>query len=143
HMNLEHIFFARYVELGPDGLFTVVGGGLNRINAGELPWSWGILFLLTGLRLTTEEAQGEHTVAIYRETPGGQLDRLTEGPLAPLTPNADVGPDGRVGLIYALCLVSQHFAEAGVYKYQVKIDGQVLGVAELLLAGPAQGEQDR
>jgi hypothetical protein len=141
-MQLEDIFLAKFAELTPDGLFTVVGGGVNRINAGGFPWAWGFLFLLVRIRLTTEEAQAQHVTAVERETPDGQIEPIgPESPMMPLPPTADIGPDGRVGLTFTLCLVNLVFPEAGVYKYHFKIDGQEVGVAELLVVGPTQGYQ--
>lgn len=71
-MQLDDIFLAKFAELGPDGLFTVVGGGVARINVGESPWSWGFLYLLARIRLTTEEAQARHVtnVELYFTRPG-------------------------------------------------------------------------
>ncbi len=143
-MQLEDIFFARFADLTPDGSFTVVGGGLNRINAGGFPWSWGLLFLLARVRFATEEAQAPHTTAIERETPLGQLEALgEESAMQPVPPTAALGPDGRVGVNFNFCLVNLCFPEAGIYKYRFKIDGQAIGVAELLVAGPSQGESGR
>jgi hypothetical protein len=85
-MQLEDIFLARYAELTPDGLFTVVGGGVNRINASGFPWSWGFLFLLARVRLTAEEAKGQHRTAVEREA-----------------------PDRRVSLSFNFCLVNLVF----------------------------------
>ncbi len=61
--------------------------------------------------------------------------------MEPLSPTAEIGPDGRVGLTFIVYLVNLFFPEAGVYKYRFKIDGQEVGVAELLVAGPAEREQ--
>jgi hypothetical protein len=143
-MKLEDIFFARYAEIGPDGLFTTVGGGVNKIRAGGFPWSWGVLFLLVRIRLTREEAQGQHMTAVERETPNGQVEPIgAESPMLPVPPWADLGPDGRLSLAFNVCLMNLIFPEAGVYSYRFKIDGQEIGVAQLLVEGPAQGEQDR
>jgi hypothetical protein len=124
------------------GAFTVVGGGLNRINAGGFPWAWGLLFLLVRIQLTTEEARAQHLTAIERENPDGQIEPIgPESPMPPLLPTAELGPDGRVGLAFTFCLVNLVFPEAGVYKYRFKIDGQEVGFAELLVAEPTQGER--
>jgi hypothetical protein len=142
-MRLEDIFLARFAEIGPDGLFTVVGGGVNRINTNGFPWAWGMLYLLARVRLTTEEALAQHAQIVERETPDGQIQRIAESPMLRIPPTADIGPDGGVGLTITVCLLNLVFPEAGVYRYRLKIDGQELGVAEPLLAGPAQGEQAR
>ncbi len=140
-MQLDDVFLAKFAELGPDGLFTVVGGGVDRINVGALPWSWGFLYLLARVRLTTEEAQARHVWSVERETPYGRIEPVTEeSPMEPLSPTAEIGPDGRVGLSFIIYLVNLIFTEPGVYKYRFKIDGREFGVAELLVAGPAQGE---
>jgi hypothetical protein len=141
-MQLEDMFFARFADLTPDGLFTVVGGGLNRINADGFPSSLDLLFLVSRLRLTTEEGQAKHAFAVERETPGGNIEPIgTEDSIDPISPTADLGPDGRLGLTFAFSLVNLLFPEAGIYKYRLKIDGRELGGAELLVSGPAQGEQ--
>ncbi|HEV3255435.1 MAG TPA: hypothetical protein VG013_01020 [Gemmataceae bacterium] len=143
-MQLVDIFLARFAELGADGLFTVVGGGLDRIEAQGFPSSWGFLFLLARIRLTTEEGLAHHTTAVERETPNGQIEPIgADSPMMRLPPAPEIGPDGRVGLSFNVCLVNLFFPEAGVYKYRFKIDGQAIGVAELLVTGPAQGELSR
>jgi hypothetical protein len=143
-MRLEDIFLARFADLTPDGLFTIVGGGVNRINAGGLPWSWGILFMLARLRFSPEEAAARHTAAVERQTPDGQIEPLgDESSLPPLSSDVEIGPDGMVGLNFTYCLVSLQFPRAGVYKYRLKIDGHEVGAVELLVAGPEQGEQGR
>jgi hypothetical protein len=141
-MQLEDIFFARFAELGPDGLFTVAGGGLNKITTQGFPWTWSFLFLLTRIRLTPEEAQVQHITAVERETPSGQIEPIgTESSVLRVPDWADIGPDGKVGLSFNVCLANLFFPEAGVYKYRFKIDGKGIGTAELLVAGPAQGVQ--
>jgi hypothetical protein len=136
-MELEDIFLAKYAELTPDGLFTAVGGGLNRINANGFPWAWGSLFLLARYRLTREEAQQQHMVAIERQVPSGQIEPIAaEFPMAPMPPNTETGPDDRIGFSLSYCLVNLLFPAAGVYRYRLKIDGQKIGVANLLVAGP-------
>jgi hypothetical protein len=143
-MELESIFFARYAELGPDGMFTAVGGGLNKIKAASFPWSWDFLFLLARVRLTIEEGREQHRTAVERETPNGQVEPIgAESPMMPLPSTAELGPDGRVGINFNVCLTSLYFPEAGVYKYRFKIDGHELGVAHLLVAGPSLGEPNR
>jgi hypothetical protein len=141
-MQLEYIFLARYAELAPDGLFTVVGGGVDRINAGGFPWSWGYLFLVAQVRLPIQEAQREHRTAVERETPAGQIEPIgAESPMTPVPPTVEVGIDGNVRFSFNLSLVNLIFPEAGVYKYRLKIDGREIGTAELLVAGPTKGEQ--
>jgi hypothetical protein len=143
-MLVRDIFLARYAEPGPDGLFTVVGGGIDRINTGGFPWSWGLLFLIARVRLTREEALGEHVFAVEREAPDGRIEPIvTEVPLLRMRPPAEVGPDGNVGLTMSLPMVNSLFSQAGVYRYRYKIDGQEVGVAELLLAESTQDEQSQ
>jgi hypothetical protein len=143
-MELEDIFLARYAEITADGHFTVVGGGVNKIHAANFPWSWGFLFLLVRIRLTKEEALLEHTTNVERETPNGQVEAIgPQSPMLPLTSTAELGPDGNVGLSFNVCLVSLQFPEPGVYKYRFKIDGRDIGVAMLLVSGPAPGEPNR
>ena len=140
-MQLDDVFLAKFAELGPDGLFTVVGGGVDRINVGALPWSWGFLYLLARVRLTTEEAQGGTCGAWSekRHTAGLSLSRKNLL-WSRCRPRRKSVPDGRVGLSFIIYLVNLIFTEPGVYKYRFKIDGREFGVAELLVAGPAQGE---
>jgi hypothetical protein len=127
-MQLEDIFLAKYAEVTPDGLFTVVGGGLNRINASRFPWSWGFLFLLARIRLTLEETRKQHWTAVERLMPSGQVEAIgAEAPMLAVSPTADVGPDGKVRLTFNFCLVNVLLSEPGVYRYRLKIDGHELG----------------
>jgi hypothetical protein len=135
-MELEYIFLAKFAELGAEGLFTVVGGGLNRINAQSLPWSWGVLFLLAQIRITPDEAKKGHVIAIERESPSGQIEAVCAVPMVQFPSNMLTGPDGKLGLNFNQCIVGSIFYEAGVYKYRLKIDGQEMGAAQLLVAGP-------
>lgn len=143
-MQLEDVFLARFAELTPDGLFTVVGGGINRITAGSFPWSWGLFVMLLRIRLTAEEGKAPHLTAIDRESPNGQTELiLANSPMAPLPESAATGPGGKFGLSFTYWLTNQVFSEAGVYKYRFKIDGNLIGVAELFVAPPGQGEPIR
>jgi hypothetical protein len=143
-MQLDDIFLAKFADITPDGLFTVVGGGLNKIDAGGFPWSWGFLFLVARVRLTLADAYGHRMTAIERVTPNGQIEPIgPESPMMELPSTAEIGPDNKYGLSFSFCLVNLFFPEAGVYKYRFKIDGQEIGVTELLVTGPAQGEQRR
>jgi hypothetical protein len=143
-MHLRVIFLARYAEIGLDGLFTAVGGGIDRINVEGFPWAWGIMFLIAQLRLTREEALGEHVQAVERETPNGQVEPIVTGaPMLRMPSTAEIGPDGNVGLTVSAPLYNSIFPQAGVYKYRFMIDGQAVGVAELLVAGPAEEGQSQ
>jgi hypothetical protein len=75
-MELERIFLARFAEITPDGHFTAVGGGLNRISVSRFPWSLGFLFLLIQYRLSAEEAGRPHVMAVERETPSGRTEPI-------------------------------------------------------------------
>jgi hypothetical protein len=141
-MQLRGIFLARFAEVGHDGLFTAVGGGIDAIQTGGFPWAWGLMYLLCQIRLTKEEAIGEHVQVIERETPDGQIEPLLPGtPMMQMPATAHTGPDGNVGLTISFPLYNSIFPRAGVYKYRFKIDDQAVGVAELLVTGPEQGGQ--
>jgi hypothetical protein len=136
-MQLEYIFLAKFADITDDGLFTVVGGGINKIYADAFPSSWGSLYLVARVHLTVEDAQSQHRIALERESPKGQIEPiLGESSTKELPGTPEVGPDDKVGLTFALWLMNLTFAGPGVYKYRFKIDGRELGVAELLIVGP-------
>lgn len=136
-MELENIFLAKFAEVAPDGLFTVVGGGLSKITPSAFPSSWGFLFLLARVRLAIEEAQAQHVICVERETPNGQVEVIgPDHPMARMPSTAEVGRDGRVGISFCLCLVDLVFPEAGIYKVRFKIDGQEMGMVELWVEAP-------
>src|SRR6516162_4998088 len=94
-MELEDIFLARYAEIAPDGLFTAVGGGMNRISVHRFPWTLGFLFLVARYRLSSAETKCQHVMAVDREIPNGQTEPVgAEFPMIPLIPNTPPGPDG-------------------------------------------------
>jgi hypothetical protein len=138
-MELERIFLARFAEITPDGLFTAVGGGMNRISVSGFPWSLGFLFLLAQYRLSAEEAGRQHVMAVEREPPNGRAEPIgAEFPMIPLSPNTPAGPDGKFVFSLSYLLANPAFPEAGVYKYRLKIDGHRIGEVQLLVAGPTQ-----
>jgi hypothetical protein len=141
-MELERIFLARFAEIAPDGLFTAVGGGLNRISVGGFPWSLGFLFLLTQYRISAEEAGRHHVMAVERETPNGRTEPIgAEFPMIGLPPNTPAGPDGKFVFGLSYLLANPTFLEPGVYKYRLKIDGVRIGEVRLLVTGPTQPGQ--
>lgn len=141
-MELQDIFLARFAEIAPDGLFTAVGAGINRINVNGFPWTLGFLFMLTRYRLSPEEAGRQHVMAVERETPSGQTEPIgTEFPMIHLPPSTEPGPDGDFVYSLSYLLGNLVFLEAGVYKYRLKIDGHKIGEAHLLVAGPTQRGQ--
>jgi hypothetical protein len=138
-MELERVFLARFAEITPDGLFTAVGGGMNRINVSGFPWSTGFLFLLAQYRVSAEEAGRPHVMAVEREAPTGRTEPIgAEFPMIPLSPNTPAGPDGNFVFSLSYLLANPAFPEAGVYRYRLKIDGHRIGEAQLLLAGVTQ-----
>jgi hypothetical protein len=107
-MELERIFFARYAEITPDGLFTAVGGGMNRIDVGGFPWSIGFLFLLIEYRVSAEEAGAKHVMAIEREAPNGWTEPVgAEFPMIPLPPLYGPWPRRKV-CVWPKLLVDEH-----------------------------------
>jgi hypothetical protein len=141
-MKLETIFLAHFAALTPDGLFTVHGGGLNRINVESFPWAWGLLYLFARIRLTPKEAREEHTLTAEQESPNGQVEALGDPePFSRFSPPLETGPDGMLGLSFSLGMVNRTFSEPGVYKFRVRIDGREIGVVQLLVA--VKGEQGR
>jgi len=141
-MELERIFLARYAEVTPDGLFTAIGGGMNRISVSGFPWSMGFLFLITQYRVSAEEGGRPHVVAVERQTPAGRIEPIgTEFPMIGLPPDTPAGPDGMFVFGLSYLLANPTFPEAGVYRYRLKIDGQGIGEARLLVAGPAQQDE--
>jgi hypothetical protein len=141
-LELQIIFLARYAEISPDGLFTAVGAGINRINVNEFPWSLRMLFMLTCYRLSPEEAAGQHVMSVERETPNGQTEPIgNEFPMIPLAPYTQPGPDGNYVFSLSYLLANLVFSEPGVYKYRLKIDGNMIGETHLLLARPIQAER--
>jgi hypothetical protein len=138
-MELARIFLARYAEITPDGLFTAVGGGMNRISVIRFPWTMGFLFLLTQYRLSAEEVGHQHRMAVERETPNGQTEPIgAEFPMIPLPRNTPAGPDGKVDFSLSYLLANPAFPEPGVYKYRLKIDGDRIGEVQLLVAAVTQ-----
>jgi hypothetical protein len=144
-MELERIFFARYAEIAPDGLFTAVGGGMNRIDLGGFPWTIGFFFLLIEYRVSAEEAGRQHVMAIEREAPNARTEPVgAEFPMIPLSPNTAPGPDGKFVFALSYLMTNSTFPEPGVYTYRLKIDGARIGEIQLLVAGPTQpGEQPK
>src|ERR1700687_4628392 len=59
-MEIEYAFFAKFIDMAPDGLFSVHGGGVTALAAERFPMQVPTLYLLVRVRATPEEAGSEH-----------------------------------------------------------------------------------
>jgi hypothetical protein len=141
-MELQHIFLARFAEATPDGLLTVVGGPLSRLEADRFPTSIAFLYLPVHMRLTVSEAKGPHSCAVARELPNGQREQIGS-PFdmikMPAEARPEYGPDGKVGVSVNTWLVNLYFPEPGIYTYHFEVDGKSLGAAKLLVEAKLAG----
>ncbi len=70
-MKLEHAFFARAVEIDARGVFSVLSGGLNTVEAAELPYTIPTLSLLIRIGAETAADTGQFRLLLQMFDPDG------------------------------------------------------------------------
>ncbi len=71
-MRLLYSILAKYVELGPDGIFTLVGGGFSGLFSEHLPTTLSNISLLMKVIADPEE-NGDFRLAVSLADPSGAL----------------------------------------------------------------------
>jgi hypothetical protein len=69
--EIEYAFLADAAEIQPGQKFSVLGGGISRLNGQSIPFVHQHLSLVVGLRLTSVERNREHEMGFVVTAPDG------------------------------------------------------------------------
>jgi hypothetical protein len=143
-MEVEYAFLAKFIDMAPDGLFSVHGGGVAALAADQFPFEVPTLFLLVRLKASAEELKGEHRAQFTLTGPNGQeLPFVLESPLRPRGQEVaqDYYEDGLWRMNLTIGLINYGFPEPGRYTFHVRVDGrEITNVAVTVLEKPAEAK---
>lgn len=132
-MRIAYAFFAKFVDLSPDGTFTVIGGGFTGLSTPTLPFVVPSLSFLVHLSLQTEECDQDHRLQIEVFDPTGS--KLALGNEVPFNLGQHrLDADLEKGFSTGLNVINFEFALAGKYEFRVHIDGQHVETFPLVIA---------
>lgn len=122
-MRLLYSILAKYVELGPDGIFTVVGGGFSGVSTEHLPAKLSNISLLMKVQAGPEE-NGDFRLAVTLADPSGALV-ASGSAIIPFTINPN--PERReVSCLFQM--LGLEIQRAGTHTFHISLyDGPELG----------------
>jgi hypothetical protein len=125
-MKLGFACFAKFVDMSPDGTFTILGGGFDVLALDRVPGNIPILSLFILLDIPAEEA-GLHTLKLTGIGPTGDSFEpfSAEQQFKAEAPPSSVTQDMKLKLI--LFLSGLHFPQEGLYVVRFQSDGNELG----------------
>ncbi|SRR5216684_2767420 len=129
-MELIYVIPADAAQASPDGKFSLLGGGIENINALAFPAVQPGLALVVRLRVLASEAEQDHKFSV--DIIGPKDFRVTSGDIAEFRPTPLHGVSDRpltVNLILNMTLLV--FPEPGTYHFRLYVDSQEVGMFPL------------
>lgn len=129
-MELIYVIPADAAQASPDGKFSLLGGGIENINAPAFPAVQSGLALVVRLRALPSEAEQVHKFGI--EIIGPKDFHLTSGDIAEFrpTPLHEVS-DRPLTINLVLNIPLLVFPEPGTYLFHLYVDSQEVGTFPL------------
>jgi hypothetical protein len=126
-MELVYAFCAKFADIGPDGFFSVLGGGIDSVNVAQLPTIISAIAVVGGVSVPLEECQGDHRLQIELVGPTGDRNPLEIDFPMDLRPRPDAPPrDPRMS--FAVSLQNLVFGVDGRHEFRILVDKRQLGV---------------
>jgi hypothetical protein len=125
-MEFRFAFLANGAEVGPDGRFFVLGGGIDGISVPSVPIRFPALAALARFHFPQEECQGQHQVELTLTLPDGGDSGIRISATVTPEPNKHFGHPG-ANVDVAFSLYNLLLTQAGVYRLNFAVDGRRLG----------------
>jgi hypothetical protein len=129
-MELIYVIPADAAQGSPNGKFSLLGGGIETINAHSFPAVQPGFALVVRLRILASEAEQDHKFSI--DIIGPKDFRVTLGDIIEFKPASSYGASDRpfaVNLILNMPLLV--FPEPGTYHFHLHVDNQEVGTFPL------------
>ncbi|HEY4036764.1 MAG TPA: hypothetical protein VGL94_22635 [Ktedonobacteraceae bacterium] len=129
-MELIYVIPADAAQAAPNGKFSLLGGGIENINALTFPTVQPGLALVVRLRVLPSEAEQDYKFSVH--IIGPKDFRVISGDIAEFRPISSHGVSERpfaVNLILNMPLLV--FPEPGTYRFCLYVDGQEVGTFPL------------
>lgn len=138
-MQLQYAILAKAAEIGEhDGLFYVLGGGIESLKSASFPFRCPVLGMLVKIRFDQSFAVTEHELRI--RFLGPEQVKLADDAVVKFTPQAH-GPEKKITLVAAMQMFGLEFATPGRYGFRLLVDEQELGVLPLDIEEGTPGRQ--
>jgi hypothetical protein len=138
-MELIYVIPADAAEAGPNGKFSLLGGGIESIFAHAFPAIHPGLALVVRLRVQPSEAKQDHEFRV--DIVGPNAINVTPGAMVLFKPEALLGDSERAVSFNLIMNISPlMFPEPGEYLGYLYIDGQKLGTFPLNVQQPKNDE---
>jgi len=132
-MELEYSFCAKYGEVGADGFFAIIGGGLDRINGPQLPVVIPSMAVVMRISVSPEEFQTDHRLRVELfDSCEQRLPLEVEFPV-PHTSPIPGEAEREATFSCAICMSNLTFPVAGDYEFRISVDEQLLGITPLYI----------
>jgi hypothetical protein len=138
-MELIYVILADAAQVDPSGKFSLLGGGIENINALAFPTVQPGLALVVRLRVLSSEAEQDHKFSV--DISGPKDFRVRSGDMAEFRPTLLSGVSDRpltVNLILNMPLLV--FPEPGAYHFHFYVDSQEVGTFPLDVQKITSGE---
>jgi hypothetical protein len=120
-VEVEYAFLADGAQTSSDGKLYVLGGGIDRIFAGQFPATHPIMALVLKIKLHPSECEREHNLELELWDPDGN----PIGGKISATFSANRQGGGRDSFVQlVLNILQQQFPRTGDYGFQIVVDGQ-------------------
>jgi hypothetical protein len=129
-MELIYVIPADAAQVSPNGKFSLLGGGIENINAHSFPAVQPGFALVVRLRVLASEAEQDHKFSI--DIIGPKDFRVTSGNITEFKPTSLYGASDRpfaVNLVLNMPLLV--FPEPGTYHFHLYVDSQEVGMFPL------------
>jgi hypothetical protein len=129
-MELIYVIPADAAQAVPNGKFSLLGGGIENINALAFPAVHSGLALVVRLRVLASEAEQDHKFSI--DITGPKDFRVRSGDIAQFRPISSRSvPDRPFAVNLILNMPLLVFPEPGTYHFCLFVDGQQVGTFPL------------
>ena len=136
-MEVAYAFLAKYAEYTPDGLLSMIGGGLETFTTPSLPYR-GNFSIPVKISLSREEARQENRIRV--EVVGGEIQPeggAVQTPQAEfIMPPSPLEPTGDVFVNLVVNFFQIGFPRHGEYPVRILSNQQVLKTIVLRVQAP-------
>lgn len=142
-MRLDFMLLADAATATPDGKLFIHGGGVSRLNPPSLPWTQPQLGLVARFVMDLDDYGRPHEIQLSAAAPSGTLlIPPAQLPVEPAPrPDTTAGDEEEVYMNMALGLASLTFGEEGVYRFDLRLDGELVRSLPLAVVAARLNEE--
>ncbi len=136
-MDVRYLLLARHAELASDGSAHLIGAGSYLRYVVATPTVLPMLYIVTQLTMTVDEAASAHTIEFRVLGPHGEVIAESE-PLNLSSQQPTSEDTENVGAVVFLGMQNVSLSSAGRYRFWLHVDGNPMRDALLKIESPPQ-----